>query len=54
MTDTAKHLADYEREGHVTMPGVFSADRMDEATSDAMVWADETLAKIEDKDRARL
>lgn len=51
MTDMPKYLANYQRDGHVTIPGIFTAAEMDGAVADAMAWADETLAAMDEKDR---
>jgi ectoine hydroxylase-related dioxygenase (phytanoyl-CoA dioxygenase family) len=51
MTDLSKFRAIYERDGHVTVPGIFSERQMDEAVADAMAWADDTIAGLDESER---
>lgn len=51
MTDMATYQSEYERNGHVTIPNVFSEDQMDKAIADSMAWANDTLVSLDDADR---
>lgn len=42
----------YEADGHVTVPGVFTGARMDEAAADLVAWGEEFLAGLTPEQRA--
>lgn len=44
--------ATYEADGHVTVPGVFTHARMDDAIADALAWGEEALAAMPAEKRA--
>ena len=44
-------LAVYRADGHVTVPDVFPAARMDEAIADAVRWGDEALERLSVRER---
>jgi ectoine hydroxylase-related dioxygenase (phytanoyl-CoA dioxygenase family) len=52
MTLSEAQRATYLEAGHVTVPGIFTPARMDQAVADAMAWAEESLAAMDEKDRA--
>lgn len=49
--DLTDFLALYRADGHATMPGVFSPQRMDAAVAEVVAWGDEELAAMSDEDR---
>ncbi|MEX0760369.1 MAG: phytanoyl-CoA dioxygenase family protein [Tistlia sp.] len=45
-------LRRYWQDGHVTVPGIFSAEQTQAAIADAMAWADAFLAELDAEKRA--
>lgn len=45
-------LAAYRRAGHVTVPGVFTAERMDAAIREVEAWGEEVVAAMSEQERA--
>lgn len=52
MTLTERHRTLYARDGHVTVPGVFTAPEMDAAIADIEAWGAETLGRLTTEQRA--
>jgi phytanoyl-CoA hydroxylase len=48
---TDAFLDAYRRDGHATLPGIFSAAEMDVAVADAMQWVAEAIPKLQGADR---
>ena len=49
--DRDEIVALYREDGHVTVPGVFSPERMDAAVAEVVAWGDEALSAMSEADR---
>jgi ectoine hydroxylase-related dioxygenase (phytanoyl-CoA dioxygenase family) len=52
VTVTLDQVRAYARDGHVTVPDLFSAAEMDAAVADAMTWAEAAIAALSEDERA--